>query len=236
MSVVSQTLYVNHICDKIGTNELKRALFSIFSAYGTILEIRAHKGLKRRGQAWITFQSTDSAVAAKRMLDKYYLFDRPISVNFALAKSQITQKMSGTFNPYGRKAERISDAEAEFLTHGSIPKYYDFDMLSEDEEEIIITEEPAYSKPIPVIAPTADLNPPNKTLFVQNLPDSDNKLLLSMLFQQYLGFVEARTVPKKNDIAFVEFDTIDQATAALNGLNGMTIDDEHHMLIQYAKQ
>ena len=233
---ISQTLYVNNLCEKVGINELKRSLYTIFSSYGTILEIRANKSLKRKGQAWITYQNLDSAVSAKKMLDKYFLFDRQISVNFANQKSYVTYKASGVYNPYGRRAKTITDIEAERLTRGAIPKYFDFDMQSDDEEELNISKEPEEIKEVPVIAPSVDLNPPNKTLFVQNLPDDDNKLLLDMLFQQYLGYVEARLVPKRNEIAFVEFDTIEQATAALNGLNGMTIDDDHHMLIQYAKQ
>ncbi|OHS94007.1 U1 small nuclear ribonucleoprotein A [Tritrichomonas foetus] len=243
MSTASLTLYVNNICDKIGILELKRTLFSIFSNYGTILEINAHKGLKRRGQAWITFDNVKDASEAKNMLDRYYLFDRPISVKFAKVKSHVTQKVSGAWNPYGRKHECISDLEAKQLTNGAIPKYYDFDMESNDEERSIVfpdapKSDEASEKKTAVTVPTIDLIPPNKVLFVQNLFASaeETNMTLEMLFGQYRGFKEARAVPTKPDIAFVEFETAEQATMALDGLNGTEIDANQHMLIQYAKQ
>lgn len=240
MSSISQTLYVNHICDKIGIQELRKTLFSIFSKYGTILEICVHKGLKRRGQAWITYLDIESAVSAKEMLDRYYIFDRPISVQFSKNKSQITHKISGSWNPFGRKAERISESEAKELVRGAIPKYYDFDMQSDSEEQTIIGEESLIHQQKPVekiTAPTVDLIPPNNVLFVQNLFDTieETAMTLDMLFGQYRGFKEARTVPSKPEIAFVEFDTIDQASLALRDLNGTEIDENKHMLIQYAK-
>jgi RNA recognition motif-containing protein len=234
MSSVSQTLYVNHLCERIGIVELKRSLFSLFSPYGQILEIRAHRGLKRRGQAWITFQEMESAVKAKNVLDKYFLFDRAISVQFSHRKSVVTQKLAGTFNPYGRKAERISDLEAESLTRGAIPRYFDFDMESDSDEEVIVMEDVRARKPAE--APVNGLIPPNRILFVQHLPaGTDPNLLLNMLFGQYRGYVECRPVPMHAEIAFVEFETIDQATAALNALNGFAIDENTQMLIQYAK-
>lgn len=242
MDSVSPTLYIKNIGDKIGIQELKRTLFSTFSAYGTILEICAHKGLKRRGQAWITYLEIENAIAAKKILDNYILIDRPISVQFAKAKSHVTQKVTGSWNPYGRKAERISEIEAKKLTRGAIPKYYDFDMESDDEEEQInITEEAKKAEEEPVVEkiviPTIDLIPPNNVLFVQNLFDTveETEMILDMLFGQYRGYKEAR-VPDKADIAFVEFETVEQASLALGDLNGYEIDTEKHMLIQYAKK
>jgi hypothetical protein len=37
----------------------------------------------------------------------------------------------------------------------------------------------------PAAPPQPKPNPPNKLLFVQNLPDQTTELMLSMLFQQY---------------------------------------------------
>ena len=34
--------------------------------------------------------------------------------------------------------------------------------------------------------------PPNKILFVQNLPEASTEAMLAMLFQQYPGFKEVR--------------------------------------------
>jgi RNA recognition motif-containing protein len=234
MTTVSQTLYVNRLSEKVGIPELKRSLYSLFSSYGPILEIRAHRGIARRGQAWITFQYLESAVKAKSVLDNYYLFDRAISVQFAHHKSVITQKVSGTFNPYGRSSQTLTSLEAETLTRGAIPRCFDFDMESGSDAEVVVMEDARVRKPAD--APTNDLIPANKILFVQHLPkETDPLLVLTMLFSQYRGYVESRPVPMRPEIAFVEFETVEHATAALNALNGFSVDDTSQILIQYAK-
>ena len=46
--------------------------------------------------------------------------------------------------------------------------------------------------------------PPNKILFLQNLPETVTKDQLNALFTQYPNLHEVRLVPSKKDIAFVE--------------------------------
>ena len=48
--------------------------------------------------------------------------------------------------------------------------------------------------------------PPNKILFVQNLPDTTTAEMLSMLFKQFPGYGEVRLVEGRPGIAFVEFE------------------------------
>ena len=226
---VSQTLYINHICEKVGLMELKRSLFSLFSRYGVVIEILAHKGIKKRGQAFITFQDLESAVRAKNALDNYFLFDRAISVHFARRKSLAAKRLSG-YNPYGRRVH--SRTEAIPLTKGAIPRHFDFEMESSDEEPEIEVE----VSNVVSSAPVNELIPPNRILFVQHLPEgTDAKLLLDMLFGQYRGYVECRPVPMKPDIAFVEFENEDQAGVALAALNGLEVSAGEKILIQYAK-
>jgi RNA recognition motif-containing protein len=50
--------------------------------------------------------------------------------------------------------------------------------------------------------------PPNKTLFVQNIPDDYYDAdALSALFGRFEGFREVRLVPGRKGIAFVEYET-----------------------------
>ncbi|XP_021571130.1 U2 small nuclear ribonucleoprotein B''-like [Carlito syrichta] len=48
--------------------------------------------------------------------------------------------------------------------------------------------------------------PPNYILFLNNLPEETNAMMLSMLFNQFPGFKEVRLVPRRYGIAFVEFE------------------------------
>ncbi|XP_051632392.1 LOW QUALITY PROTEIN: U1 small nuclear ribonucleoprotein A [Manacus candei] len=83
---------------------------------------------------------------------------------------------------------------------------------------------------------TLSENPPNHILFLTNLPEETNELMLSMLFNQFPGFKEVRLVPGRHDIAFVEFDTEVQAGAARDALQGFKITQSNAMKISFAKK
>ena len=60
---------------------------------------------------------------------------------------------------------------------------------------------------------TTEQLPPNKILFVQNLPDTTTAEMLSMLFKQFPGYGEVRLVDGRPGIAFVEFENDMQVMA-----------------------
>src|ERR1700712_2924176 len=49
--------------------------------------------------------------------------------------------------------------------------------------------------------------PPNKILFVQNLPEEYDIDALSAIFGRFEGFREVRLVPGRRGIAFIEYET-----------------------------
>ncbi|KAI4833414.1 hypothetical protein KUCAC02_016318 [Chaenocephalus aceratus] len=79
-------------------------------------------------------------------------------------------------------------------------------------------------------------NPPNYILFLNNLPEETNEMMLSMLFNQFPGFKEVRLVPGKHDISFVEFESENQAGVAKDALQGFRITATCAMKITYAKK
>lgn len=79
-------------------------------------------------------------------------------------------------------------------------------------------------------------NPPNYILFLNNLPEETNEMMLSMLFNQFPGFKEVRLVPGKHDISFVEFESEGQAGVAKDALQGFRITAQCAMKITYAKK
>lgn len=85
------------------------------------------------------------------------------------------------------------------------------------------------------VNPTAE-QPPNQILFLTNLPEETNEMMLSMLFNQFPGFKEVRLVPNRHDIAFVEFATELQSSAAKEALQGFKITPTHAMKITFAKK
>ena len=69
--------------------------------------------------------------------------------------------------------------------------------------------------------------PPNKILFLQNLPESVTKDQLDALFSQYPNLHEVRLVPSKKDIAFVEYLDEGSATVAKDALHNHKLDGEN---------
>lgn len=67
----SQTLYVTNLNDKINKNDLRMALYTIFTTHGTVLDVVALKTVKMRGQAHIVFRDVNSAGAAMRALQGF---------------------------------------------------------------------------------------------------------------------------------------------------------------------
>ncbi|KAH7934748.1 hypothetical protein HPB52_000038 [Rhipicephalus sanguineus] len=91
---------------------------------------------------------------------------------------------------------------------------------------------------MPMAAATGALpeQPPNQILFLTNLPEETNEMMLSMLFNQFPGFKEVRLVPGRHDIAFVEFENEIQSSAAKEALQGFKITPTHAMKITFAKK
>merc|ERR1719412_2659684 len=81
-----------------------------------------------------------------------------------------------------------------------------------------------------------DNAPPNQILFLTNLPEETNEMMLSMLFNQFPGFKEVRLVPGRHDIAFVEFETEMQSAAARDALQGFKIPPTTAIKISFAKK
>jgi U2 small nuclear ribonucleoprotein B'' len=76
----------------------------------------------------------------------------------------------------------------------------------------------------------------SKTLFVEGLPEATTEHMLSILFKQFIGFLEVRKVADKQGLAFVAFTTAKEAGNALNGLQGFRINSTHTMQLSYADE
>lgn len=90
-------------------------------------------------------------------------------------------------------------------------------------------------------APTAvvpdEYLPPNKILFVQNLPDDFDVEALTAIFGRFEGFREVRLVPGRRGIAFVEYDSEAGAITAKENTAGMALKGgEKTMKVTYQRQ
>lgn len=249
MALPHNTLYLSNLTEKEKLESLKKALYHIFSQFGAIVEIHAKKALKLKGQAWIVFETTAAAQKARSEMAGFNFYGKPMKVDFARVKSDVISKKDGTFvhRPLRKvvkqkkrkkkkdkvKKEAAAAAEDEPVAGPAPPPAA---TNGYDEEEVREEKKPervhAPPKPPQSLPPA----PPNRILFVENLPDQCNDAMLTMLLQQYDGFREARLVTGKPGIAFVEFDNQFQAGIAKDHLQNFQITPSHPMKITFARQ
>ncbi|XP_004521007.1 U1 small nuclear ribonucleoprotein A [Ceratitis capitata] len=211
----NQTIYINNLNEKIKKDELKKSLYAIFSQFGQILDIVALKTLKMRGQAFVIFKEIGSASNALRTMQGFPFYDKPMRIAYSKTDSDIVAKIKGTFKERPKKVKPPKPVQN-----------------TEDKKD----KKKKSSNAENTNPNTQTEQPPNQILFLTNLPEETNEMMLSMLFNQFPGFKEVRLVPNRHDIAFVEFATELQSNAAKEALQGFKITPSHAMKITFAKK
>jgi len=227
----NQSIYINNLNERIKKEELRKSLYAMFSQFGTVLDVVALKTLRMRGQAFVVFKDIPSATRAMRSMQNFPFYDKPMRIQFARGKSDIIAKMDGSYvekikkkTADKRKADEPIDAKKSQMKRPISQKLEKKKVEKKDESGVT----PSHLQP--------KQQPPNKILFVENLPEQTTDLMLFMLFQQFPGFKEVRMVSGKQGIAFVEFENEIEAGVALNGLQHFKITATHLMVISYAKK
>ena len=93
--IQNETLYVNHLNEKIKTDLLRENLYYLFSQYGDVLEINMRKSRKMKGQAFIVYKDINDASRAKVSLNNFLFLGTRINVDYAKTKSDIKVKIKG---------------------------------------------------------------------------------------------------------------------------------------------
>ncbi|RVE76790.1 hypothetical protein OJAV_G00012130 [Oryzias javanicus] len=212
----NHTIYINNINDKVKKEELKRSLYALLSQFGQIVSIVALKTMRMRGQAFVVFKELAAATNALRQLQGFPFYNKPMRIQYAKNDSEVIAKMKGTFGDKEKKKEKKKKAQELAANAAKKPA--------------------AAAVPVPMLTVQVPDNPPNHILFLNNLPEETNEMMLSMLFNQFPGFKEVRLVPGKHDISFVEFESDMQAGVAKDALQGFRITATCAMKITYAKK
>ena len=197
--------------------ELKKLLYALFGQFGRVLDVVCMKREELRGRAWIVFADVESATHALRAMQDFPFYGKEIKVKYARTKSDVVAKLDGTWRKDLRTRKEVIGGE----------------MMEIDDDGRAGKKSVAGEKKK---IDTIDVGEANKLLFVENLPEKTNEKMLDVLFKQFPGYVEARLVPGKTGIAFVEFETEQQASVAITGLQGFKITPQYQMTLTYAKK
>jgi U2 small nuclear ribonucleoprotein B'' len=221
------TLYVKNIDWKIKKLLLRRALYSLFSRHGKVLEIVTLRRDGLRGQAWIIFEDVQAATAALKAEQGFTFFGKDLVMEYAREKSDRIAKEDGTYVP---KAKRQKVVETDTTPAAEEEAEGEAAQVNGEDEKANQMAEGDNEQPVAPAVPSA---PPSKYLLAEDLPSECNEMMMSMLFRQYAGYKEVR-MPRPG-LAFVEFDNEAQATLALQGLNGFNLTPKDTLKLTYGK-
>lgn len=209
------------------------SLRELFSEYGNILDIVAKTNLKAKGQAFIVFDDVESAKKAIEEVQGFELFGKEIRLQFARERSDASVlKEEGEEGLEVWKRRRRAEMDKKRAASSA----NDLKRLK-------------HSGPVPAMAADAaarplksargaglrstnpgagaivpdEYLPPNKILFVQNVPEEYDIEALTVVFSRFEGFREVRMVPGRKGIAFVEYDSETGAIGAKEGTGGMML-------------
>ncbi len=236
----------------------------MFSEYGQIIDIVAKTNLKAKGQAFIVFDSVDSAQKAIDEVQGFELFDKPMQLAFAKTRSDATVNRTGGEEEFeSHKRRRLAEKgmkTATIAVGDSLTCNLDKKKAAEAAEEAKRLKIAAAAsgniadtsaRPIKAVRGAGlrssnttsaavvpdEYLPPNKILFVQNIPDDYDVEALSSIFGRYEGFREVRLVPGRRGIAFVEYDAEAGAITAKENTAGIALGEaDQPIKVTYQRQ
>lgn len=104
------SVYVKNLEERIPVEQLKESLTELFSEYGEIIDIVAKTNLKAKGQAFIVFDSVESASKAIEEVQGFELFEKPMQLAFAKTRSDATVKRNGDEDEFeSHKRRRLAE-------------------------------------------------------------------------------------------------------------------------------
>lgn len=233
--------------ERIKIPALIEALKEVFSEYGNVIEIVAKRNLKAKGQAFVVFDNVDSAQNAIDEINGFELFGKQMSCDFAKTQSDATVARQGTEQDLEQhKRKRL--AEKGMLRRDTVrsPRSLTIFAQTERKQAQEAAEAAKTQRPIPEpedVRPQKatrgaglkgaggaaagaipdEYLPPNKTLFIRNIPEDYSSDALSVIFNRFAGFREVRSVPGRKNIAFVEYENEEGAISAKEATAGMTL-------------
>ncbi|KAK7205358.1 U1 small nuclear ribonucleoprotein usp102 [Myxozyma melibiosi] len=215
----SETLYIRNIKENIKIPVLKESLDAAFSLYGPILDIIAHGNIRMRGQAFVVFEDVETAKRALDEVQGFPLFgdDQPLEIHFAKSKSDAVVSKAGEEELEEHRKIRLAEKDRKKAEFEAAQK------KRKRQGGALSSGRPSKKS---ALGASDEQLPPNKILFLQNLPDDITADQLTETFEEYAGFFEVRLVPGRKGIAFVEYETDENAVVAKQGTEDLKLGDK----------
>ncbi|KAH6883607.1 hypothetical protein BKA70DRAFT_1575434 [Coprinopsis sp. MPI-PUGE-AT-0042] len=156
---------------------IKASLRGLFKTHGELLDVVAHKSLRMREQAFVSFDSPE--IAKKAMADsevqRFPLHGKPMAISFARTRSDAVVKKVDADSFDSHKERRLDHKKTRGIQTESETKGEAISFRNGRKCCHAQNETPAVQMPDEYL-------PPNRVLFFQNLPESVTKDQLMSLF------------------------------------------------------
>lgn len=242
----TETVYLNNLNEKVKLPVLKQTLKNLFKNFGPVLDVVAHRSVRMRGQAFVAFADREIAAKVVKEIKGFPLYGKPIEIAFARSSADCVVKRKTPDEFDNHKAERLLKKKRSRRENPLRKKAFANKQAAQKAAEAAATAGGATAAATPAFAPSTsnrrivqmpdEYQPPNKILFVQNLPENAGKDALEVLFKQYPNLVEVRTIPGRSNIAFVEYVDAASSGVAKDALHNYKFDGEHKIKVTFAKQ
>ncbi|KAM0418607.1 hypothetical protein ACHAPT_012506 [Fusarium lateritium] len=235
------TVYVQNLEERVKLETVTEALRTIFSEFGNVVDVVAKKNLKAKGQAFIVFDDPESARSAIEEVDGFELFDKPMKVALARSRSDKTVEMNCSqeeFESHKRHRQAEKDKRKALEAAEEQRQLNKRGPGAATDSRPAKAARPSGLKSTSAAASGSVLDeflPPNKILFVQNLPEDYDIEALTGVFGRFEGFREVRLVPGRRGIAFVEYEAEQGAITAKENTAGMSL-GEKPIKVTYQRQ
>ncbi|KAF5022659.1 hypothetical protein F66182_5302 [Fusarium sp. NRRL 66182] len=225
------TVYVQNLEERVKLESLTDALRTIFSEFGNVVDIVAKKNLRAKGQAFIVFDKPESARDAIEEIDGFELFDKPMKLALARTRSDKTVELNENKEDFEhhkrhrqaekdkRKALEAAEEQRQLNKRGPGAATDSRPNKAAKSSGLKSTSAAASGGVLD------EFLPPNKILFVQNIPEEYDIEALSSVFGRFDGFREVRLVPGRHGIAFVEYEAEQGAITAKENTAGLNLGD-----------
>ena len=211
---------MRNLNERLRIEKLKEELHKVFDSFGSCI-IVAMRGIRRKGQAWIIYESIQSSQDAMTELQGQLFHGKKLDIAFSSNHSHVTLLRKGL-----QVKRSVSDNSNIVEPKRSKPLPVVDSFFSHERQTVELSDARSSAK--------QSYNRPNKILLVENLPENFGIADLEPLFSVYAGFVEVRPIPGRG-MAFVEFSDDHRSQVALNKLNGYQLSDGRRMIVNNCK-
>lgn len=97
---------MRNIQERIKPDVVQNSLRAIFEGFGPVIDIVSKHNVKAKGQAFIVFETPDSALKAAEAVQGFEIFGKPLQVALARTRSDATVLRTGNEEDFDHHKRR----------------------------------------------------------------------------------------------------------------------------------